>query len=65
MKGGFGPGFQDARSGLYRAEYAAITLAVLSYLVWRTVHGGGVDWLQVAFWACSRTSPRSCPSGPR
>ena len=48
---GFGPGFQDARSRLYRAEYAAISLAIIGYLVWRGVHLGGVGWLQVAFWA--------------
>jgi hypothetical protein len=48
---GFGPGFQDARSRLYRAEYAAISLTIVSYLIWRTVYAGGVDWLQVALWA--------------
>lgn len=47
----FGPGFQDARSKLYRAEYAAITFAILSYLVWRSIYLGGVDWLQFVFWA--------------
>jgi len=47
---GFGPGFQDARSRLYRAEYAAISLAIFGYLVCREVRLGGVNWLQVAFW---------------
>ena len=46
----FGPGFQDARSWLYRAEYAAITLVILGYLVWRSIHFGGIDWLEVLFW---------------
>lgn len=50
MSSTFGPGFQDARSRLYRAEYAALALTVLGYLLWRSFHGGGVDWLQVAFW---------------
>jgi hypothetical protein len=50
LSSGFGPGFQDARSKLYRAEYAAITLAIVAYLAWRTFYLGGVDWLQVVFW---------------
>ncbi len=48
---GFGPGFQDAGSTLYRAEYAAATLALLAYLVWRSLYLGGLDWLQTIFWA--------------
>jgi hypothetical protein len=48
--GGFGPDFQSAGSRLYRAEYAAITLAVIAYLLWRTLYAGGMDWLQVVFW---------------
>ena len=51
MSGGFGPSFQDARSVLYRSEYAAISAAILASLVWKSVYSGGVDWLQVAFWA--------------
>ncbi len=47
----FGPGFQDARSTLYRAEYAAVTLALLAYLIWRSLYLGGLDWLQTIFWA--------------
>ena len=50
MSSGFGPGFQDARSSLYRAEYAAIGATVFAFLAWRTFSPGGVDWLQVAFW---------------
>lgn len=50
MSSGFGPGFQDIRSRLYRAEYAAITLAIIAYLVWRTFYSGGIAWLQVVFW---------------
>ncbi len=50
-KSGFGPGFQDASSKTYRAEYAAATIALLSYLIWRSLYMGGVDWLQTAFWA--------------
>jgi hypothetical protein len=38
-------------SRLYRAEYGAAAVAIMSYLVWRTFYGGGVDWLQVVFWA--------------
>jgi hypothetical protein len=51
VSAGFGPDFQEAGSRLYRAEYAAITLAVAGYLLWRTFYAGGVDWLQVVFWA--------------
>jgi hypothetical protein len=50
MSSGFGPGFQDVRSRLYRAEYAAVSLAILGYLIWRTYYLGGVDWLQFVFW---------------
>jgi hypothetical protein len=47
----FGPRFQDSRSRLYRMEYGAITAAVFGYLLWRTFYAGGVDWLQVFFFA--------------
>jgi hypothetical protein len=49
-KSGFGPGFQDARSWPFRAEYSAVLVAIVAYLVWRTFYFGGVDWLQVIFW---------------
>jgi len=47
---GFGPGFQSAGSKLYRAEYAAVTAAILAYLVYRSLHLGGLDWLSTVFW---------------
>ena len=47
---GFGPGFQVWNSRLYRAEYAAATLAVLAYLIFRWLHQGGLDWPQTVFW---------------
>jgi len=50
MSSGFGPGFQDAGSKLYRAEYAAISLTIFGYLAWRAVSLGGVDWIQLGFW---------------
>ena len=50
MSSGFGPGFQDARSRLYRIEYGVLGLATFAYLIWRSIHLGGVDWLQVVFW---------------
>jgi hypothetical protein len=50
MSSAFGPGFQDARSPLYRAEYALIAFTILGYLLWRSFYSGGVDWFQVAFW---------------
>jgi hypothetical protein len=49
-QGGFGPGFQDARSKLYRAEYAAATLALLAYLIYRSLYLGGLDWASMVFW---------------
>jgi uncharacterized protein DUF4260 len=49
-QGGFGPGFQDARSKLYRAEYAAITTAILVYLVYRWFYLGGLDLASTVFW---------------
>ncbi len=49
-KSQFGPGFQDARSWLFRAEYALIFGAILAYLIWRTIYLGGVDWLQFIIW---------------
>jgi hypothetical protein len=50
MSSGFGPGFQDVRSMLYRAEWAVISLSIFGYLFWRSSYVGGVDWLQVVFW---------------
>ena len=35
---------------MYRAEYAAVSIAIVGYLVWRSVYLGGIDWLQVIFW---------------
>jgi hypothetical protein len=49
-QGGFGPGFQAAGSRLYRAEYAAVTLAILAYLIYRWLYLGGLDWGQTVFW---------------
>ena len=49
-KSKFGSGFQDARSWLFRAEYSAILVAIVTQLIWRTFYLGGVDWLQVIFW---------------
>ena len=48
--GGFGPGFQAASSKLYRAEYAAATIAILAYLVYRWLHLGGLDWPATVLW---------------
>ena len=47
---GFGPGFQAAGSRLYRLEYAAATVAILAYLVYRWLHQGGLDWPSTVFW---------------
>ena len=47
---GFGPGFQGASSRLYRLEYAAATLAILGYLVYRWLHLGGLDWPSTVLW---------------
>jgi len=47
---GFGPGFQPAGSKLYRAEYAAITIWIGAYLVWRTFYAGGLNWFEAVFW---------------
>ncbi|HUI01130.1 MAG TPA: DUF4260 family protein [Nitrososphaerales archaeon] len=47
--GGFGPAFQAAASRLYRAEYAAATLAILAYLIYRWLHPG-LDWPATIFW---------------
>lgn len=46
----FGPEFQDASSKLYKAEYGAITLVLVAYLIWRSFYGGGIDTLQTVFW---------------
>jgi hypothetical protein len=47
---GFGPGFQSAGSRLYRAEYAAATVAIVAYLLYRWLHLGGLDWPSTVFW---------------
>lgn len=47
---GFGPGFQGAGSKLYRAEYAAATVVIFGYLVYRWLHLGGLDWPSTVFW---------------
>jgi len=49
-QGGFGPDFQAAGSRLYRAEYAAATVAILAYLVYRWLRLGGLDWPSTVFW---------------
>ena len=49
-QGGFGPDFQPASSKLYKAEYAAATLAILAYLVYRWLHLGGLDWPSTVLW---------------
>jgi hypothetical protein len=46
----FGPGFQAATSKLYRVEYAAITVALLAYLLYRWRFLGGLDWPSTVFW---------------
>jgi hypothetical protein len=48
-KSGFGSGFQDARSWLFRAEYSAILVAIVAYLIWRTFNLGGLVF--AATWA--------------
>jgi len=47
---GFGPDFQEAGSRLYRAEYGAVSLAIVGYLIWKGLFGG-IDVLQTIFWA--------------
>jgi hypothetical protein len=48
----FGPGFQDARSILYRSEYAVITIAILVSLAWYELYGSGhLNILEIVFWA--------------
>jgi|SRR5450759_576941 hypothetical protein len=49
-QGDFGPGFQEASSKLYKAEYAAVTAAILAYLVYRWLYLGGLDWASTVFW---------------
>ncbi len=51
VKKGFGPEFLEAGSRLYRAEYAAISIAIIGYLAWRSLFLGGIDILQTVFWA--------------
>ena len=50
VRKGFGPDFQEAGSRLYRAEYGAICIAIVGYLVWRGLFAGGVDVLQTILW---------------
>jgi hypothetical protein len=50
VSSGFGPGFQESGSRLYRAEYAAISAGILGYLVWRSYYLGGIDWVELVFW---------------
>jgi hypothetical protein len=49
-QGAFGPDFQAAGSKLYKAEYAAATLAILAYLVFRWRDLGGLDWPSTVLW---------------
>jgi len=39
----FVPDFQEVNSGVYKAEYGAITLALVAYLIWRGFSVGGID----------------------
>ena len=50
MSGRSGPGFQDAASRLYRAEYAAAAVAILALLIYRWLYLGGLDWPSTLFW---------------
>jgi hypothetical protein len=50
-KGDFGPEFMSAGSRLYRAEYGAVSIAIVAYLVWRGVFLGGVGIFATVFWA--------------
>ena len=47
---GFGPEFQEVGSRLYRAEYGAISIAIIGYLVWRGLFLGGINVFQTIFW---------------
>lgn len=47
----FGPEFQEWKSTVYRAEYAAGSIVILAYLVWKELYGGGIDVFQIIFWA--------------
>ena len=49
-QGGFGPGFQASGSKLYRLEYAAATVTILAYLIYRWLRLGGLDWPWTIFW---------------
>ena len=46
----FGPDFLEAGSRLYRAEYAALSVAVVGYLVWRGLSLEEVNVVQTLFW---------------
>ncbi len=46
-----GPGFQGAKSRLYRAEYALITIAIIVFLVWRYLYASGtLNILEFILW---------------
>ena len=48
----FGPPFQDARSKLYRSEYALISVAILVFLGWRYLQVPSLFFvLGIIFWA--------------
>jgi len=49
-QGGFGPDFQVASSKLYRLEYAAATVAILAFLIFRWLRLGGLDWPATVLW---------------
>jgi hypothetical protein len=48
--GGFGPGFQSAGSRLYRAEYAAATVAVVGFLGYMATNSTGLALGATALW---------------
>ena len=48
----FGPGFQDARSRLYRSEYALITIVIVTLVIFEYIHSPNqVNLLELVFWA--------------
>jgi hypothetical protein len=51
VRKGFGPEFQEAGSWVYRAEYGALCVAIVGYVIWRAFFAGGIDALQVILWA--------------
>jgi hypothetical protein len=50
IRKGFGPEFQEAGSRLYRAEYGAISIAIIGYLAWRGLFLGGLNLFQTVVW---------------